>query len=135
MTVEIVNVNWYLGQNPNEGIVTVKTERGRLLDAFSYGQDFSIGEQLEVEFSSLHYDLQWEVIFTENQEQKLALEQAAEPASYYCYGRILSINPIIADFGDLKINLGDWTNDERVMGEYIYWKIDRLDVIKHAPNT
>jgi hypothetical protein len=111
-----------------EGSVTVVTIRGNLVSAYFWGDTFQEGEQVQVEFSALDYPISWEAIFSENREQKLGLEPASEKCAYYAYGKILSLNPIIADFGDIKLSIGEWTHDERVIGEYIYWKIDRLDV-------
>jgi hypothetical protein len=50
--------------------------------------------------------------------------------SYYGYGEIKLIDPITADFGDIQLELGNWTNDRKVVGEYIYWTIERLDIRK-----
>lgn len=111
-----------------EGTVTIITASGKQVSAFFWGDKFNANEEAEVEFDALDYPLSWEVIFSENKEHKLGLEQASEEGSYYAYGQIVSINPIIADFGDIRLALGEWTHDERVIGEYIYWKIERLDI-------
>jgi hypothetical protein len=113
-----------------DGIVTVVTTKGSLLSAYFWGDTFQKGEQANVQFSALDYPVSWDAIFSENKEQKLALETASKECVYYAYGRILSLNPIVVDFGDIKLSIGDWTHDERVIGEYIYWKIDRLDLTR-----
>ena len=46
------------------------------------------------------------------------------------YGLIKSINPVVLDFGEFEIDKGDWINDSNLVGRYIYWKIDRLDIIR-----
>lgn len=111
-----------------DGVVTVVTISGNLVSAYFWGDNFQQDEQVEIEFSSLDYPVSWEAIFSENKEHKLFLKPAPEKCAYYAYGKILSLSPIIADFGDIKLSIGDWTHDERAIGEYIYWKIDRLDV-------
>lgn len=111
-----------------DGIVTVQTVKGGVVSAYFWGDIFKKDEDVEIEFDTLDYRISWEAIFSENKEQKLFLEPASEKCAYYAYGKILRISPIIADFGDIKLSIGDWTHDERVIGEYIYWKIDRLDV-------
>jgi hypothetical protein len=99
--------------------------------AFYYGEEFSSGEIVKVEFDHLELPLDWDVIFNENADRKLKLEEETESDWSYCgYGKIISINPIIADFGDIKLDLGEWTHDSKIVGEYIYWKIDRLNVKK-----
>ncbi len=47
---------------------------------------------------------------------------------YYCYGQITSIHPVWVDCGDIKFTLGDWINDERVIGSFVYFVISRLDI-------
>lgn len=48
--------------------------------------------------------------------------------SYEAYGQITSINPVVADFGLLSLELGELTNDPRCLGEWIVEKIDRLEL-------
>lgn len=98
------------------------------MSAFFYGGVFEAGEQFDAEFDHIEYPLEWEVIFSENKEQIKELVPAPGLCSYYGYGVIEAINPIIADFGCIRLDLGEWSHDERIVGEYIYWKIDRLDI-------
>ena len=99
--------------------------------AFFYGEEYEPGQNIEVELGHLEIPLEWNVIFTENKGKELRFEKMQNSEwSYYGYGRIKSIGPITADFGDIKLELGDWTNDPKVVGEYIYWTIDRLDISK-----
>ena len=97
--------------------------------AFFYGEDYEFGKDYKVEFDHLEIPLEWDSIFNENKrnERKLVKIDNSE-WSYDGYGIIKSINPIIADFGDIQLNIGNWTNDSNVIGEFIYWKIDRLDI-------
>ena len=111
-----------------EGTVTFETNMGKRFEAFFYGKAFKIDEIYFVTFSSLDYDLKPEIIFSENKSQNKYLVKEKKSWSYQAYGQILSINPVVVDFGDLRMELGNWANDNKVIGEYIYWKIDRLDV-------
>ena len=71
------------------------------------------------------------MIFTENKEIELRIEKSKNSEwSYYGYGKIKSVDPVTADFGDIQLELGNWTNDPKVIGEYIYWAIARLDISK-----
>ena len=101
------------------------------ISAFFYGDSFVVGEKFDAEFFNLDYPPPWEVIFSENSQKIKALVSAPGLCSYYCYGIILSINPIIADFGSMQLNIGEWSHDDRIIGEYIYWYINRLDVSRH----
>jgi len=99
--------------------------------AFFYGEEYEPGQVIEVEFYHLETPLDWNVIFNENKDKKLRLEKSKNSEwRYYGYGKIKSIAPVIADFGDIQLELGNWTNDPRVIGEFIYWTIDRLDIRK-----
>ena len=125
--VQIALTNLY------EGTITFETKVGKRFSAFSWGQHLEINQTYKVTFSSLDYPLDWKVIFSENREYKKTLEATNQDWSYLAYGQILSINPVITDFGDLILEVGNWTNDERVIGEFIYWKIERLDVLDVKP--
>jgi hypothetical protein len=111
-----------------EGTVTFETITGKNFDAFFWGQTFKEDDTYLIKFSSLDYNLKWEIIFSENKSQSKSLEKENGYCSYQAYGQILSINPVVVDFGYIKMEIGNWTNDNRVIGDYIYWKIDRLDV-------
>ena len=134
MNVEITNTDWFLGQQPPEGTVTFKTISGKLINAFSYAEAFIIGEKVEVDLESLNYNLEWEIIFSHNPNKEKKLQEGQVKWEYEGYGAIKSINPVIIDFGDIELETGNWTNDEKVIGAYVYWKIERLDIIKRRPN-
>ena len=112
-----------------EGEITFITSNGKQIEAFCFGKKIEENKEYLVQFSSLDYDLDWNVIFTENHEKIKGLIFEKEFCSYLAYGQIISINPTIADFGDIVMEIYLPTNDEKVIGEYIYWKIDRLDVL------
>lgn len=50
--------------------------------------------------------------------------------SYYCYGQIEQINPVIVNCGSIIFSLGDWINDRNVINNYVYFVISRLDIMK-----
>src|SRR5690606_34164760 len=102
---------------------------GGQYDAFYWGDNFKPGDKAKVTLTQLEYPLTWETIFRENKGREIKIEKSNQDNwRYHCYGTIKSIQPIIADFGDLQLDLGVGTNDEKVVGEYIYWTIDRLDI-------
>lgn len=124
MIVEIIEAN------EDSDTIAFKNKSEKVYKAFSHqdGFGFTVGEKVEVEFSSLDDDLKWDQIFQGNKEKKKALVAINNNWEYEAYGQIIKINPIIADFGDIELELGNWTHDEKVIGEYIYWKIERLDI-------
>ena len=99
--------------------------------AFFYGEEYEPGQNVEVELDQLESPLEWNVIFTENKDKEQRIEKLKNSEwGYYGFGKIKSIDPVTADFGDIQLELGNWTNDPKVIGEYIYWTIDRLDISK-----
>ena len=113
----------------HEGVVSLTTPTNKIFSAFFWGQSFEQNKTYKIKFNCLEYPLKWETIFSENKNKRQTLEADSDFCSYAAYGRIISINPIIADFGDINIEIGDWTHDEQVIGEFIYYKIDRLDIL------
>ncbi len=118
----------------------IKTEGYGLLAEVRVGEqllgvmdDFSMVpvEQLsyaEPEFSYLGLEeYSWEQMFSGNLRQEKKLVRTGD-WSYEAYGQIVSIKPVIADFGLFKLELGDFTNDQRCIGEWIVERIDRLDL-------
>ena len=112
-----------------EGKITFKTLDEKYIEAFFWREKFELKKNYLIEFSSIDYSLDWSIIFSENKEKIKCLLLDNENCSYLAYGQIISINPTIVDFGDIKMEIDLSTNDERVIGEYIYWKIDRLDIL------
>jgi len=113
-----------------EGIVQFEIN-GNDYKAFFYGEEYEPGQDVEVELVHLKIQLHWNVIFNANTDKELRLEKSKNSEwSYYGYGKIKSIEHVTADFGDIPLELGNWTNDPKVVGEYIYWIIDRLDIIR-----
>ena len=102
---------------------------GKEYKAFFYGEDFEPGQNVEIELDHLKYPLEWDVIFRENKNKELKLEASnSSDWSYYGYGRITNVAPVTATFGDFELELGEWTNDKNIIGEFIYWKIERLEL-------
>ena len=116
--------------DPHEGTVTFETNVGKRFSVMFWGQKFDLNQYYLITFSSLEYPLEWEVIFSENKDQLKTIKADNGYCTYVAYGQILSINPVTVDFGDLVMEIGEWTNDERVVGEFIYWKINRLDILE-----
>ncbi len=99
--------------------------------AFFYGEEYESGQNVEVELNHFKSPLEWDVIFNENKNKELRIEKSKNSKwSYYDYGWIKSVDPITAGFGDIQLKLGNWTNDPKVVGEHIYWAIDRLYISK-----
>ncbi|MBN2143482.1 MAG: hypothetical protein JW774_02555 [Candidatus Aureabacteria bacterium] len=130
MKVLIKKVDWYLSEEIKEGTVTFQIGNHDY-HAFSILDDYPVGEQVEVEFDhlSLTHD-PWNNTFDKNPQKKKCLINTKD-WSYDGYGRIISVNPIRADFGDIVLDLGKWSHDKRLIGEYIYWPISELSVSRN----
>ena len=49
--------------------------------------------------------------------------------SYVGYGQILSVMPVVIDFGLLRMEDANWTTDDGLVGEYVRVPIDRLEIV------
>ncbi len=113
----------------NEGKIIFTSQNGKEIEAFFWGEKIEDDKNYLVEFLSLDYPLDWNIIFSENKLKLKSLIAENGLCSYLAYGQIISINPTVADFGDIIMEIDLPTNDKKVVGEYIYWKIDRLDIL------
>ncbi len=121
---KIVKMEW-LSEEENEAIVNNKMYR-----AFGLPVDFEAGAFYKVEFDFLEgIGTSWEVMFSENKnEVKDLISKPNSTWSYSAYGPIVSINPVIVDCGIAEFNLGFFSRDEGLIGEYIFFGIARLDI-------
>lgn len=49
--------------------------------------------------------------------------------SYVGYGQVLSVMPVVIDFGLLRMEDANWTTDEGLVGQYVRVPIDRLEIV------
>jgi len=84
------------------------------------------------EFSILRLREQaWDSMFRGNPERRKELIPTGQ-WSYYGYGEIVSVRPVVVDFGDFTFDIGDITSDQRCVGEFIHVIIDCLDLRFHS---
>ncbi|RYG45484.1 MAG: hypothetical protein EOO01_17740, partial [Chitinophagaceae bacterium] len=57
-----------------EGVVTFLTKRGIKLSAYFWNETFYEGQKVHVEFNHLEFLLSWNTVFSENKDQKIAVE-------------------------------------------------------------
>lgn len=80
------------------------------------------------EFSHLTlHDYDWETMFAGNPHKQKKMVRTGN-WSYDAYGQLVSIGPVVADFGLMSLELGIVTHDPRCVGEWILAKIERLDL-------
>lgn len=129
MKTKIIKTDWSLDERNYEGSVLFKGKQGYLIHAFSFGLNYEIGEEIDLkeDLNALHSEIDLDVVFSNNPNKELKINHIKN-WEYECYGRILQINPVIVDFGEFILETGNWTNDNRAIGEHIYWKIDRLEL-------
>lgn len=92
--------------------------------------DFEAGNSYKVEFGFIEgVDIQWDVMFSENKDKiKDLIIKPNSTWSYSAYGQVLSVNTVIVDCGIGEFDLGCLSRDERLIGEYIFFDISRLDI-------
>ncbi|UTA66460.1 hypothetical protein [Emticicia sp. 21SJ11W-3] len=125
--VTIKQIDWLDKDNPEAEILF--EINGRQLWAFCHTFDFKEGEIAEVNFSFLEEGISESAFWGENKENKRDIVTSENNRwRYYCYGQLKSIHPVIIDCGDITFSSGNWLNDERVIGSYVYFVISRLDI-------
>ena len=127
MKTKILKTDWFLGKNPKEGTVTILSALGGQIEAFSYNEEFTVNEEVHIELCSLDQGINWKAQIAK--EKEISLKYAGD-WSYAGYGKVVSVHPVILDFGEFQIDSGDWSNDQALLGEIIFLKIDKLDIIK-----
>lgn len=112
----------------NEGTIIFRINNHDY-SAFFHGNTFPIGETIIVDLTYLAFPLGWETIFHENMYKELKLEKNTDSEWHYNgYGKVLSINPVIIDFGDIKLEPDISSNDSQIIGEYVFCNIERLEI-------
>ncbi|HEY6162670.1 MAG TPA: hypothetical protein VI112_15685 [Bacteroidia bacterium] len=126
--VQIDKVDWFLGKELKEGTVffSIGDKKFR---AFSFLSDFDENSSCDVEFSFLDFDARWEDIFSKNTKKKKEMIPIGDNWDYECFGQIISVNPNLADFGGVVMEVGMSLN-EKIIGEYIWLPIQRFQISK-----
>jgi len=97
-----------------------------VMDEFG-GDSLDPGAQIEIDLSALPNDEEsWEQIFQANPERKKELRHISG-WSYFSLGQITAVNPVVCDCGVTYLDAPISTTDEKCIGEFIGFKIDRLD--------
>ena len=111
-------------------VTIVFSVRGNKYHAFSGLDDFSPGEVVDVCFTCIDGGCgTWEERFNRNTSHTKSLVYTGK-WSYDGFGQIVALGPVVGDFGDIRLELGDFTHDTRCIGENIYERIDRLDILR-----
>ncbi len=112
-----------------EGIVKFKVDSGNEYHACYWGKSYVIGEYTRVQLSGTEYlKLDFDRIFDNNNQKEKKLIQNSTQTKYTAYGQIVNINPVTANFGDFALNIGNWSNDPKIIGEYICIDVPRLEI-------
>ena len=69
-------------------------------------------------------DDDWDSIFQGNPDNRIGIEHINN-WSCKAYGRIIGVNPVVVDCGILHVENVVKTHDERCIGEFIGFRIDR----------
>jgi len=69
----------------------------------------------------------WDQAAGENPSKKKMLDPVGR-WSYVGYGQVVSIMPVVIDFGLLRMEDANWTSDESLVGQFVKVPIDRLEI-------
>lgn len=125
--VSVKQIDWIDKDNPEAEVLF--EINGRQLWAFCHPCNFKEGEIAEVYLSFIEGEVSESVFWEENKEHKRDIVPSGiNRCYYYCYGQLQNIHPVIIDCGTISLSFGDWVNDEKMIGSYVYFVIARLDI-------
>jgi hypothetical protein len=82
----------------------------------------------QVRFSYMSVECpNWSDAIRANRSKRRRLERVGG-WSYTGYGQIISVMPVVIDFGLLCMEDPHWTTDEELVGSYVKVAIDRLEI-------
>ena len=132
--VSIKQIGWFDKENPEAEVLF--DINGRQFWAFCHPCDFEEGEIAEVYFSIIEEEISESAFWEGNSEYKIDMVSSEiNRCSYYCNGQLKSIHPVVIDCGAINISFGDWINDEKTIGSYVYFVIARLDIGRVAAQS
>ena len=86
----------------------------------------------EVRFSYMADEpVAWERATRANPGKKRVLSPVRR-WSYMGYGRVVSVAPVVIDFGLLRMEDANWTTDESLIGRFVRVPVDRLEIAPAA---
>ncbi len=126
---KILKIEWLDQDNPEAEVLFVIN--GKSLWAFCHPCYLNESEIIEVRLTFIEDEIDQDAFWIENSQQKKEIVQSEDNRlSYFCYGEIVSINPLMIDCGFVVFSYGDWINDPTIIGKYVYFVISRLIVTK-----
>lgn len=127
--ISIKQIDWLDKDNPEAEILFELN--GQQFWAFCHPCSFKEGEMAKVYFNFIEEDTAESAFWNENSDHKIGmLSSENNRCHYYCYGQLKSTHPVIINCGVINLSFGDWINDERMKGSYVYFVISRLDITK-----
>lgn len=127
--VRIIKIDW-IGNGNSEAEVLFEL-KGKQYWAFSQPCSFGEGEMAQVCFDFIEEEIPEESFWSLNKEKKLeVIPLESRRCFYFCYGRVDNIHPVTIDCGVFNFTSGDWINDEKVIGSFVYFIISRLDITR-----
>lgn len=128
-TVNIKQIDWLSKEIPEAEVMFEINEKH--FWAFCHPCNLSKGETTEVCLSFIEEEVSEAAFWDQNNEHdKEIIASESNRCSYYCYGQLKSIHPVMVNCGAITFSFGDWINDERAIGSYVYFVISRLDIGK-----
>ena len=86
------------------------------------------GEMESVKFSYMNAaGFAWDQAVRENPSRRKQLDPAGG-WSYMGFGQVVSIMPVVVDFGLFRMEDANWTTDEDLVGRYVRIPVDRLEI-------
>jgi hypothetical protein len=120
--------------DPDSGDFTVEfeTKTGQRFTCFAFAVEFQPGEEItDAQFSVVDGGAGIEEVFAGNPDRTNRVENTGE-WSCRAWGQIVALSgpDALVDCGGVLIPLTNLTHDETVIGEWVGFSVDRLDVFR-----
>lgn len=72
--------------------------------------------------------LDWNEAVLNNRYKKISFDHV-DGWSYYGFGRVLSVMPVVMDFGLFSLSDPEWSTDSGLVGLYVAVPVSRLEIV------
>lgn len=129
---QVIDIPWQ-SEHSGQSSITLKTANGAQITCFSDGYNFKQGEYAHIShFTGLATTNDFDGIFQSNPNQEKSIEsiQISTDWDYSCKGQVVrhSKDTVFVDCGGFEIEIPALTRDPSVVGCWVGFWIERLEV-------
>ncbi len=133
--LKVIGVDDY-DPDSKQSSVEFETTSGQHFQCYSDGYDFSVGETADIScFYWIAGDgYSYDEMFDANESREKSIEHLSD-WNYFCKGLVVDLEGDVAivDCGGVLIPIDGFTSDRSAIGNWVGFRVDRLEVEKHIP--